>query len=101
MAEYTVPAGHIGIHEKQLSAGVVDTVVFEGVALHEVEILTDGAANIYVQTGPDADPSVKGTDCYRIPPFAGSVTVAVGNYLDDTVVRLVSAGAPVYSVARS
>lgn len=99
MAAYTVPAGHVGVHEKQLVADTVDTVTFTGVDLPEVEVLTDGSADVYVAFG-SVTPTVAGTDCWRVP--AGSVSAVIAPRTSgDTIVKLISAGAPTYSVGRT
>ncbi len=111
MASYTVPSGHIGAHAKTLVVSTVDTVTFAlgststpgwGKLPKQVEILTDGAADIYVTVDGSA-PTVAGTHCYRIPAFAGSTVIGVSdtNSLDAVVVKLISAGTPVYSVSRA
>lgn len=111
MAEYEVPNGHVGAHEKTLVGGVVDTVTF---ALGDpsapgwarlptaVEILTDGAADIYA-TVDGSVPSVGGTNCYRVPAAAGAAVIDVrdSDSTDVVVVKLISSGAPVYSVSRA
>lgn len=100
MAAYTVPQGHVGAHEKQLAASTVDTVTFTGADLAEVEILSDGSAAIYVRFGTGNNPTVAGTNCWQVPSGAGSA-VLVPHTSGDTVVNLISAGTPVYSVART
>lgn len=111
MASYTVPAGHVGVHAKTLVASAVDTVTFVlgstsspgwGRMPKMVEVLTDGAADIYV-TVNGATPTVAGTDCYRVPAAAGSTVIDV-NAADASapvVVKLISAGTPAYSVSRA
>lgn len=100
MAEYEVPRDHVGVHEKRLAADEVDVVRFER-SLSEVEILTDGSANIYVTVGGGADPTVGGGDCWRVPPYAGSIIVQARHVGVRTVVKLISAGTPTYSVSRT
>lgn len=112
MAEYTVPAGHIGAHEKTAAAGVVDTVTFEpgspstpGWARRlprQIEVLTDGAADVYV-TVDGSTPVAAATNCYRVPAAAGSTVIDVrdANAVDAVVVKLISSGTPVYSVSRA
>lgn len=100
MANYSVPANHVGVHAKALAAGVVDTVTFTGVDLPEIEVLTDGTADIYVTFGASATPTVAGTQCWRIPTGSGSATLPIRTS-GDTVVKLLSEGTPVYSVSRT
>lgn len=100
MANYSVPANHVGIHAKTLTPNVVDTVTFIGVDLPEIEVLSDGAADIYVCFGASTTPTIAGTQCWRIPAESASATLPVRTS-GDTVVKLLSAGAPVYSVSRT
>lgn len=111
MASYTVPNGHVGAHAKTLVATTVDTVTFAlgstgspGWARmpKSVEILTDGAADIYV-TVDGTTPTVAGTPCYRVPPFPGSTIIDVrdSDPNDAVVVKLISSGTPTYSVSRA
>jgi hypothetical protein len=99
MAAYEVPTGHVGVHEKTLTADTIDKVTFTA-DLGEVEILTDGSAAIYIMFGADAEPTVAGTDCWQIP--AGSASAVIEPRTSGpTVVNLISSGTPVYSVART
>ncbi len=111
MASYTVPVGHIGVHEKTLVANTVDSVTFalgstsnSGWAnmSEQIEIITDGTADIYV-TVDGTTPTVAGTDCWRVPAMAGasSFDVPRPTATSPVVVKLVSAGTPKYSVGRS
>ncbi len=114
MGSYSVPAGHIGAHAKTLVPSTVDTVTFLlgtvgtpgwGSVPKAVEVLTDGASDVYVTTDGTA-PTVGGTNCFRIPAMAGGVVVDVVS--DDrlsapaaVVVKLISAGVATYSVSRA
>ncbi len=112
MADYVVPAGHVGVHEKTLAAATVDTVTFQlGSASspgwasrlpRAVEILSDGADDIYATTD-GSTPTVTGTNCYRVPAAAGSTVIDVSDDdpTDEVVVKLISAGAPTYSGSRA
>lgn len=111
MAAYEVPAGHVGVHEKALVAATVDTVTFVpgssgapgwGRLPRRVEVLTDGAAAVYV-TVDGSTPTVAGTNCYPVPAMAGAtvIDVADSDPTDAVVVKLISAGTPVYSVSRA
>lgn len=100
MANYTVDAGDVGAHAKTLAAATVDTVTFTGFDAPEVEILSDGSADIYVTFGSSETPTVGGSQCYRVP--VGSVSaVFAPRTSGDTVVKLISAGTPLYSVSRT
>ncbi len=112
MAEYEVPNGHVGVHEKALVGAAVDTVTFVvgedegtpgwGQAPRAVEVLSDGADDIYVTIDGSA-PTVAGTHCHRVPAAAGATVIDVrdSNPNDPVVVKLISAGTPVYSVSRA
>lgn len=100
MATYEVPAGDVGVHEKKLTASTVDTVTFAAADVAEVEVITDGSADVYVTFGASKTPTVAGTQCWRIP--AGSVSAVIEPRTSGpTVVKLISAGTPFYSVART
>jgi hypothetical protein len=111
MAEYTVPSGHIGVHKKTLVADTVDTVTYvlgstgtPGWARmpRRIGVLTDGAADMYV-TVDGSTPTVEGTNCHRVPAVAGETVISVAddNPVDQVVVKLISAGTPIYSVSRA
>ncbi len=111
MASYTVPNGGVGVHEKALAADVQDVVTFAvgtaqtpgwGRVPTRVEILTDGAADIYVTTG-GANATVRGGDCWRIPALPGATVIDVRDAVPDdpVVIKLISSGTPVYSVSRA
>ncbi len=111
MAEYEVSSGHIGVHEKSMVAATVDTVTFEPGSPGSpgwanlpkaVEVLSDGAADIYATVDGSA-PTVAGSHCYRVPAAAGATVIDVrdSDATDAVVVKLISAGTPVYSVSRA
>lgn len=99
MAEYTVKKDAIGAHAKQLSAAAVDTVVFED-DLDFVEIVSDGAAAIYVTVDRPA-PTVGGSEAYFLPAAPCARTLSARSGGGGTAVRLISAGTPTYSVAKA
>jgi hypothetical protein len=102
MANFSVPAGHVGVHEKTLAASTIDTVTFTGADLTEVEVISDGTADIYVSFGATTTPTITGTMCYRVPQATGGVMVVFSvRTSGDTVVKLISDGTPVYSVSRT
>lgn len=111
MGSYTVPNGHVGVHEKSLVAATVDTVTFQLGSVgttgwarvpKQIEVLTDGADDIYVTVDGSA-PTVAGTHCWRVPAVAGASVIDVHdtNPVDEVVVKLISAGTPIYSVSRA
>lgn len=95
MTAYAVAADQKGAHHV-LAAATVDTVTFA--ADHgEIEVLSrDGAAEIYF-TVDGSTPTVGGTNCFVQPAGVGSTIVAV-RARGGTVVKLISAGTPAYSV---
>jgi hypothetical protein len=99
VADYIVPATHVAIHAKTLVADTQDTVTFTSADLTEVEILTDGVADIYVRIGTGSA-AVEGTQCWRVPAGSGSAVLPV-HTSGDTVIKLISAGTPKYSVGRT
>lgn len=94
MATYTVAVGERGVH-KTLVAATVDTVNFSR-DCDRVEIINrDGTAELYFTTD-GTTPTVGGNNTLMLPAAIGSyVTTAVGGL---SVVKLISAGAPAYSV---
>lgn len=98
MASHTVPAGHVGVHAKTLVADTVDTVTFTGADLTQVRVISDGTEDLYVSFGT-VTPTVAGTMCHLVPA-AGAVVLPVRTS-GDTVVKLISAGTPTYSVERA
>jgi hypothetical protein len=100
VADHVVPAGHVGAYAKTLVAATVDTVTFTGSDLPEVRVYTDGTAAIYVSFGDSAAPTVAGTHCWLVPAVAGSLVLPVRK-TGATVAKLISAGTPTYSVAKT
>lgn len=98
MASLTVAAGERGVHAT-LVAATVDTVTFDR-DCDRVEVLNaTGTADIYFTT-EGSTPAVAGKNCYRLPSAIGALRVepdANGN----TVVKLISAGTPSYSVTQA
>lgn len=99
MAEYIVPFSDVGVHLKTLVANQADTVTFAGRDLLEVEILSDGSADIFLRLGGGV-PAVGAGNCWRIPAAMGSTIISVDTSRD-TIVKLISAGTPTYSVSRT
>lgn len=99
MTAYEVPAGDVGVHAKQLAASVVDTVTFAD-DLAEVEVLSDGSAAIYVSFGTGSTPAVADTGCWQVQENTAGAVLRP-RMSGPTIVKLISAGTPVYSVART
>lgn len=112
MTTYTVAPGQVAVHAKTLAAGTVDTVQFTIGDPHSgagwanvpklVEILSDGAADIYVTVDGTA-PTIGGQNCFRLPAFAGATVLDVrdANLEDAVLIKMISAGTPEYSVSRA
>ena len=96
MASYTLTGSQVAAHDKTLVAATVDTVTFPG-HVGKVEVLNiNGAAAIYF-TVDGSTPTVSGANTYALPAAVASREVrapATGT----TVVKLISAGTPTYSV---
>lgn len=95
MATYSVLAGGLASHDNALVASTVDTVTFVD-SVAEVEVMTDGMSAVYF-TVDGTTPTVSGAHCYKIPLALSALTVNVPNPAL-AVVKLISAGTPVYSV---
>jgi hypothetical protein len=97
MAAYTVAAGKHGAYAKTLVASTVDTVTFTDHDLDKVEITSNGAAAVYV-TVDGSTPAVADAGTFELPAVAAVREIAVPT-AGATVVKLISAGTPLYSVA--
>lgn len=98
MAAYSVSAAQVGAHAKTLVANTVDTVTFaDDVA--RIEVVSDGAAELYFTVDKPA-PAVGDPAAFYMPAVPGvrEVEAPQGG---ETVVRLISAGTPKYSIARA
>jgi hypothetical protein len=98
MASYTVSAGKCGAYAKTLTSETVDTVTFED-DVASVEITTNGTKAVYV-TVDGTSPTVAGAGTIELPISGGTVARVIPVRTDGgTVVKLIAAGTPVYSVA--
>lgn len=99
MATHAVAAGERAAHAKTLAPSTVDTVTFaDDVDL--VEILSDGAAAIYVRVDGSA-PTVAGAFAYVLPSgVASKREIPVSGDAGSITVKLISAGAPTFSVTK-
>lgn len=105
MASFDIAADEIGAYEKKLTANTVDSVTFHR-DLEAVEVVSDGASAIYF-TVDGSEPVVGGEKTHALPA-SSSVRVVdtpspegVRAVSRTTVVKLISAGTPTYSVARA
>lgn len=98
MASYQVAASGYSSQDNTLTASTVDTVMFLASAL-SVEVMADGTAAVYV-TVDGSTPTVSGANTFKLPPV-GSWTALVLSVPTEgaPVVKLISAGTPVYSVS--
>lgn len=99
MATHKVSRDAIGSYEHALTADTVDTVEFAS-NLAAVEVVSDGAAAIYFTIDGDA-PTIKGADCFYLPGGAICSRAVASKKNQATVVRLISVGTPIYSVAKA
>jgi hypothetical protein len=99
MNRYTVSANEIGVYEKTLPADQVDVVAFDD-DVDFVEVISDGAASIFLTSRHDIDPTVGGQGCFYLPAVACSRVFHVPGSGPSTI-KLISSGAPVYSVSRA
>jgi hypothetical protein len=93
---YSVATGAVGVHSKTLAAGIEDVVTFAGDP-DTVEVLSNGAADLYVSTD-GAAATVAGANTYVLPA-GGPCARAIPSF-SNSPVRLISAGTPTYSVTR-
>lgn len=98
MASYSVTTGQIGVHGKTLVASTVDTVTYAE-DIPQVTVVSDGAAALFY-TLDGSTPTVNGANCYILPAGAVSVDARWIPTSGATVVKLISAGTPTYSVQR-
>lgn len=98
MPVHKVGRGEVGVHELALAANTVDAVEFSS-DLTRVEVVKDSGAAIYF-TIDGSEPSIKGTDCFYLPAGVACSREVSSPAYKTTVVRLISAGTPTYSVSR-
>lgn len=98
MADTVLAAGEIAAHKKLLAAGVVDKVTFDS-DVERVEVISDGVEDLYFRVDK-ADPAVDGRFAYRLPKGIVSSREVDIPTSGKTEVRLISSGAPTYSVTK-
>lgn len=97
MASYEADPGHRAVHDKTLVAATEDTVTLGG-DFQEVDVINLSGADELYCTADGSDAAVGGGNCFVVPAVAGaSIRLSVSTP-GDTVVRVISAGAPSYSV---
>ena len=101
MASYSVATHKIGAYAKTLTAATVDTVTFADY-LQAVEVSKEEGAAIYF-TIDGSTPTVGGEGAYFLPASAAVRVIDIPNSNERpaTVVKLISAGTPTYSVAKA
>lgn len=98
MASYSVAADEHGVYAKTLVASTADTVTFTGRDIETIEVTADGSAAVYV-TVDGSTPTVAGKATFELPIGAIGVRRIAVPSSGATVVKLISSGTPVYSVA--
>lgn len=98
MASYQVAASGYSSQDNTLTANTADTVTFLADAL-SIEVMTDGTAAVYV-TVDGTTPTISGANTFKLPAVGSwnTLTLSVPNE-GAPVVKLLSAGTPVYSVS--
>lgn len=96
----TVATDERGVHAITTSANAVDTVTFTGRDCDAVEVISDGAADLYV-TVDGSTPTVAGNTTDRLPSGAPSVRVLSVPTSGATQVQLKSSGTVKYSVTEA
>ena len=98
MADYAIAADAVAVHDKTLGADA-DTVTFAR-PIERVEIITDGSAAVCVAVGGTVA-TVSGANTYVIPAQLGGVPGSKVITISGTVLSIISAGTPTYSVQRA
>lgn len=81
-----------------LTANTVDTITLDADYV-AVEILNrDGTAEIYATVDGGPTPTVGGNGCDVLPAAIGALTIDASAYGVPTIVKVISAGTPAYTV---
>lgn len=93
MAQHEISKGMVAVHDKTLTPGVIDVIRFGG-DRQTVEVLSDGAAAIYVTTN-GVEPTISGPHTYVLPASPSKRTLS---HRGNEPLMLISPGSPTYSV---
>lgn len=100
MASIAMGATDLGSYGNIMVASTVDTVTIARDA-ETVRITIDAAAAAIFFTTDGSTPTVNGANCYRVPASVGASVEATVTGVSPTVIKLISAGTPTYSVEAS
>lgn len=100
MASYAVAATEVAAYSKVLVAATVDTVTIDRDCEQVKVTNVTGTAAIYFTTD-GSTPTVGGAGTYEVPASALASTVVNRVVGPPSVVKLISAGTPTYSVEGS
>ncbi len=98
MASYVVANNEVGAHAKTLVAATVDTVTFTDRDAEVVEVVNISGADAIYFTTDGAAPIVAGNGTYFLPALTSTREVGIPT-AGTTVIKLISAGTPSYSVS--
>ena len=97
MASYSVAAGEVGAQAKTLVANTADTVTIDRDA-NEIIVTALNTAGLIYFTVDGTAPTVAGNNTYVVPNIVGASKRVTVPSAGDTVVRLISGFAAMYSV---
>ncbi len=99
MGDFSADRTEIAVHQKTLEPNVVDTVTFawRRQAVEVANLSPEGSEAYIVFTTDGSDPAVAGRRTVLLVP-GGTAEVEAARPANDTVVKLISAEAAVYSV---
>jgi hypothetical protein len=100
VASYSIAAGEIAAYSKVLVAATVDTLTFSN-DRDSVRVYNDTGTAVIHFTVDGTVPTTNGANTYRVPAVAGAYTDAEPRSGAATVVKVISAGTPTYSVQGS